>query len=380
MRAIHTGNTYHIYDNSVQLYNGLPPKIYGVNFDPMKGFSLYAKSNISIKEKVYGVHETKIDKVFSAFKSFDRSLGVILSGDKGIGKSLFAKMLCAKAVELDYPVIIVDEFVPGIAQYIESIDQETVVLFDEFDKTFKKSRNDDAPDAQAGMLSLFDGTSVNKKLFCVTCNEMMDLNNFLVDRPGRFHYHFRFEYPTAEEIGVYMRDHLPENKHSEIDKVVEFARKVNLNYDCLRAICYELNRADNFEDAVSDLNIIKPKHGQDVKIFVLFEDGSRFWERHNVDLFGDDDVEMDFGNGSAADDDYIIITFNPCEMIYSDQLGGYYLSSDRLTIKEVDDVNDPESWVNKHHGEYVSTHRAKHVTGILIKPMINQKSIHYFKA
>ena len=44
-----------------------------------------------VTEKAYGVHTEKLEKVMDSFKLFSRSLGVILSGDKGIGKSLFAK-------------------------------------------------------------------------------------------------------------------------------------------------------------------------------------------------------------------------------------------------------------------------------------------------
>ena len=48
-----------------------------------------------VKEKVYGIHPKKADKVFKAFTKFERNLGVILSGDKGIGKSLFARILAS---------------------------------------------------------------------------------------------------------------------------------------------------------------------------------------------------------------------------------------------------------------------------------------------
>ncbi len=113
-----------------------------------------------VKEKVYGIHPKKADKVFKAFTKFERNLGVILSGDKGIGKSLFARILASKAVEYGYPVIIIDQFIPGIASYIESIEQEAVFLFDEFDKTFGSIRpGDNEGDPQSGLLSLFDGTS-----------------------------------------------------------------------------------------------------------------------------------------------------------------------------------------------------------------------------
>ena len=380
MRAVNAGNTYHIYDNTVQLYNGLPAGAYKIEFSQMQGFSLSGHPAISIGEKVYGVHEVKVDKVIAAFKSMHRSLGVILSGDKGIGKSLFAKLLCAKAIQLGYPVIIVDCFYPGVGNFIDSIDQEAIVLFDEFDKTFKASKNDDRPDAQAALLSLFDGTSMHKKLFCVTCNDLIGLNDFLVNRPGRFHYHFRFEYPTKEEIETYMMDHLSEDKHGEISKVVDFARKVNLNYDCLRAISYELARCDTFEEAVSDLNIIKPDYGQHVKMFILFADGSRFSETNSLDLFSDEEHDLTFGDGSPACDDYLSIKFTAADAVYSEQYGGFFIPANRLEVKNESEVDDPESWVMKHHGDYVNAHKAEDVIGMVIRPSVSRKSIHYFNA
>lgn len=379
MRAINNGNAYHIYDNSVKLYNGLPAQIYGINFHPMQGFSLFQRADIFIAEKIYGVHNDKVNKVLSSFKTFGRSLGVILSGDKGIGKSLFAKMLCQKAVEEGYPVIVCDTCYPGIAQFIDSIDQEVVVLFDEFDKTFKKSKNDDAPDAQANMLSLFDGVSMNKKLFCVTCNELHQLNTFLVNRPGRFHYHFRFDYPNNEEIEVYMQDHIPENKYNQIEKVVNFSRKVNLNYDCLRAIAYEITRCATFEEAISDLNIIKPDYGQKCKVYILFDDDSRYHEFFNIDTFSDETEEFDFGDGSEANDDYLTVKFAPSEATYSEVHGGFYLPVGRFEVTNSSVINDQDSWVMRNHGDYVNNHLAKNVVGILIKPSFDRKNIHYYR-
>ena len=49
--------------------------------------------------KIYGVHTEKVFKVLNSFEKVNRSLGVILSGDKGIGKSLFAKLLAIEAMK-----------------------------------------------------------------------------------------------------------------------------------------------------------------------------------------------------------------------------------------------------------------------------------------
>ena len=209
MKAISIGSRYEIHNDSLKAYDALPAKTYTVRFAQMSGFYLEERTDLAVKEKVYGVHTEKANKVLKSFALFKRSMGVILSGDKGIGKSLFARCLCEQAVAAGHPVIIIDQFVPGIASYIESIDQEAVFLFDEFDKTFGDIRTgDNEANPQSKLLSLFDGTAQGKKLFIITCNSLYRLNDYLINRPGRFHYHFRFDYPTPEEILEIGRAHV----------------------------------------------------------------------------------------------------------------------------------------------------------------------------
>lgn len=224
MRVIRIGERYSISTDEVETYDLLPVKTYVVLYNEKDGFYLTEHTNIEVREKIYGVHENKVNKVLRAFEVFKRSLGTILSGDKGIGKSIFAKLLCQKALEKGYPVLIADEAYRGIAHFIEKIEQECVVLFDEFDKTFKSNKENDE---QAKLLSLFDGTAGGKKMYIVTCNELRGLNDYILNRPGRFHYHFRFEYPTAEAIREYLNDKLEKQFYGEIEKVIEFAGRIN---------------------------------------------------------------------------------------------------------------------------------------------------------
>ena len=135
MKAISTGNVYRIYDDTLKTYDKLPAQPYVVRFAMHTGFYLERYSDIEITEdKIYGVHPEKVLKVLDSFSRYNRSLGVILSGDKGIGKSLFAKLLAIEAMKKGLPLIIVDRHIGGIASYLESIEQEVMVLFDEFDK------------------------------------------------------------------------------------------------------------------------------------------------------------------------------------------------------------------------------------------------------
>lgn len=288
MRIINTGNTYRTYDDSLKTFEKLPALTYIVRFSQMSGFYLEKYADIEIKEKVYGVHTEKIDKVLRAFSKTQKNLGVILSGDKGIGKSLFAKILSVAAIEKGMPVIIVDQYIPGIASFLEEIEQEVVVLFDEFDKTFGGVKAQDGmADPQTEMLALFDGISQGKKLFVITCNNLNSLSDYLVNRPGRFHYHFRFEYPSDEEISEYMKDKIEEKYYGEIKKVILFAHKVYLNYDCLRAIAFELNFGLSFEEAIRDLNIIN-LNKLTYKAVLRLKDGAEAETRIVVDLFDKD--------------------------------------------------------------------------------------------
>ncbi len=94
MKAIKIGTRVDIYNDAVTTYNELPARSYIVRFAEMTGFYLEEYSNIQVKEdKIYGEHMKKVHKVLNAYKKFDRNLGVILSGNKGIGKSMFARLL-----------------------------------------------------------------------------------------------------------------------------------------------------------------------------------------------------------------------------------------------------------------------------------------------
>jgi len=370
MKAVSTGNTFQIYSNDLKTYETLPAQCYSVRFDKHTGFFLEKHTDIEIKEsKIYGVHENKVEKVLRSFKMFHRNLGVILSGDKGIGKSLFAKLLSVRAIESGIPLILVDRYVPGVEAFIESIDQEVMVLFDEFDKTFADVRaSDNSADAQAELLSLFDGMAQGKKLFVITCNELYKLNDYLVNRPGRFHYHFRFEYPSVPEIQEYLQDKLNKQYWKEIEKVIAFSRRIPLNYDCLRAIEFELNNGDSFDEAIKDLNILNISK-EVYRITVSFENGLSGTVREaSLDLF---------------DPESHAHVWIPCQY---KSLDGFYIDFDTIhcafdsvsgqTIVPAEKVNltfDEYDEEDKQNAEHIRTMKMNDLV-ILRKPT---KALHY---
>lgn len=343
MKIISVGNRYEIYDDGLKIYDTLPPKNYIVRFNIMSGFYLEESSEITIKEeKIYGIHNAKVNKVINTFRIFKRNLGVILSGNKGMGKSLFATLLSVEAIRNNLPLIIVDRHYSGISSYLDSIHQECVILFDEFDKTFGSIKvGDGEPDPQASMLSLFDGLSQGKKLFVITCNELRSLNDYLINRTGRFHYHFRFEYPTTEEITEYLEDKLDKKYYCEIKNVIAFSRKVDLNFDSLRAIAFEINLGESFKNAIKDLNIINLDN-EHYLLTLHFKNGNVLKSsKCQFNLFNNDEVDEWLKNDSG--EYFGTVNFNTSNCIYNPNIGTSVVMGEFINFKIYEDLSEEKS-------------------------------------
>ena len=364
-----SGNIYEIFDNSLRTFDQLPPQTYVVRFSKNRGFFLEKYVEIEINEnKIYGVHLEKVNKVLSSFGKFNRNLGVILSGDKGIGKSLFAKLLAVESIKRNIPLIVVDTYIPGISSYLENIKQEVMVLFDEFDKTFGEiHQNDGEASPQAQLLGLFDGVSGGKKLFVITCNELRKVNDYLINRPGRFHYHFRFEYPSAKEISEYLTDKLPEKYYGEIDNVVAFSKKISLNYDCLRAIAFELSSGVNFKDAIGDLNIINTE-SERYTVTLHYANGLVASAKSvYIDLFSGDDEEETIYLLDSKGRNFVDVSFNVSDCKFDTQRMMNIITGEdvRPVYDSDDEYKDIVSQAKSTTIEYLSLSRQK------------DKNIHY---
>lgn len=141
MNVVNAGAMYQVYGEEVQTFKNLPIQTYTIGFHPQRGCWLNKHIDLDTKEDfVYGSHSRRVEKIFNSFSVVDRNFGVILSGKKGIGKSLMARMIAEKGIENGLPVIIVDAPCPGISDFLSSIEQEVVIIFDEFGKNFCEKR------------------------------------------------------------------------------------------------------------------------------------------------------------------------------------------------------------------------------------------------
>ena len=331
MTIVNTGDTYEVYGDALKTHDTLPAGMYKLRFAQSRGFFLQKQQDASaVTERLYGDVRAKAMKALKTFPIFGRSLGVLLSGDKGMGKTLCARVLAAEAMKIGLPVIMVDLYTPGIASFLESIRQEVMVMLDEFDKVFYA----DGDDPQDELLALFDGMTSEKKLFVATCNSLYRLNDCFLSRPGRFHYHFRFDYPNGTEIATYLQDIVDKQFWGEIEKIVAFASKVSLNYDCLRAIAFELNEGERFEDVVKYINIVRDEDEPPTYHATLHcSDGSVLRSNTNrLDLFNHGKkISITLYTNSfvpIAD-----ITFHPSAVVYDSVLHQAVIHPDKFIVE-----------------------------------------------
>lgn len=323
MKVIKAGTRSEIFPNTIIMSEKLNAACYTVAFHPQKGFWLEDRPMVQVGEqKLYGDHEAKLTKVMQSYCIFERNLGILLSGAKGIGKSLFMRGLAVRYIDMGKPVIFVDRYVPGIAEFINQIEQECMVVFDEFDKVFGSidENRGTGGDPQTEMLTLFDGTSVGKKLFVITCNKISELHEVLINRPGRFHYHFRFEYPTPDEVRQYLKDNCHADAYRNYgEDVVMFTQKVDINYDCLRAIAFELNLGESFSDAINCLNIVNTT-SQHFRISAVSDEGKVYTlvHRYALDSFSNETYHITWEKSYC---DYSGISFIPTHIAWASEHG-----------------------------------------------------------
>jgi hypothetical protein len=233
-----------ISGNAISILDRLPAAIYELSFNKETGFSLNEVDNrFSIADKFYGEVQAITDRVLRTFDITEGNLGVLFSGPKGLGKSMTARNICAEAIRKNLPVILVTEHFENITPFIETISQSVVIVFDEFEKLYPDRRRTDRNDidGQESLLNLFDSTLSGKKLFLLTCNDISDLSEYLLNRPGRLFYHFKAHRLSIDEITEYCADNLPSEMGGLIPEICSLGTRIaDFSYDMLKAVIFEL--------------------------------------------------------------------------------------------------------------------------------------------
>ena len=260
---IRSGNTFKVADKAaIDIQETLPVGNYIVKQDQFGNYFLETVDSFEFKGKKYGDNDRNRDRIFSTFMSRPAATGVMLTGEKGSGKTLLAKTLAIKCAEEGIPCILINQPWRGedFNSLLQDISQPCMILFDEFEKVYEH-------DQQEEMLTLLDGVFPSKKLFVLTCNDKWRVNQHMRNRPGRIFYMLDFKGLTGEFIREYCYDNLTDKSLKTIDSVVTVGSLfTEFNFDMLKALVEEMNRyGETAQEAMQMLNA-KPE----------FDDGSMY--------------------------------------------------------------------------------------------------------
>lgn len=254
------GNSFRPADEAdLDLHEKLPAGNYIIKLDQFNNLYFEQVDSFSINHKLYGDNPRYTDRIINTFLDRPNSTGILLTGEKGSGKSLLAKTISIAAAELGIPTLIINSPYHGdsFSKFIQDIEQPCVMIWDEFEKVYDE-------DEQKGILTLLDGVFPSKKLFVLTCNEKWRINQHMRNRPGRIYYAIDFTGLDINFIVDYCTDNLNYPEHT--DQICKISTMFSeFNFDMLKALVEEINRyGETPQEAIKMLNT-KPEHDDNVK-------------------------------------------------------------------------------------------------------------------
>lgn len=277
------GDTYHpASEASMDMHPELPVGNYIIKKDPYENLYFQKIDDFQFPSKRYGDNEKHAARILHTFMDREVSTGVMLTGEKGSGKSLLAKCLAMDAAaKLNVPTLIINDPWCGdkFNQFIQEIQQPCIVLFDEFEKVYKS-------DEQEAILTLLDGVFPSKKLFVFTCNDKWRVDQHMRNRPGRIYYMLDFKGLSVEFIEEYCNDNLNNKSHIEnICKISTLFSK--FNFDMLKSLVEEMNRYNETpQEALTMLNA-KPEFDTDsVRFNVQLQINGVAVDKDDIDRHG----------------------------------------------------------------------------------------------
>lgn len=188
-------------------------------------FTLNGEMNLPKKVFTTKKDEVFIKRVLHSFNNDDKNTtGILLTGEKGTGKTVTAKVIAERA---NLPIIVVhpETLLTELNGFFKSFDDPVCILFDEVDKNF----------TTRDLLTFLDGIQKTaKKLVIMTANDSNRVDEFLKNRCSRVRYYRN--YSMIEDAKEYAEMIAKDRGIENIDEVVNYCIK-NIKYPSIDNIC-----------------------------------------------------------------------------------------------------------------------------------------------
>lgn len=233
------------------------------------GFYLTMKSEQANPDKIYGSVPETAERIINSFKERPgKTTGVLLTGEKGSGKTMLMNNLSSQLAAQGIPTIIINNNYTGddFNSFISSITQPAMLSFDEFEKVYSESEQNE-------ILTLLSGLFETHKLVVMTVNNEQGVNKHMRNRPGRLFYRIRYNGVEESAIRQYCGDRLKNQAHT--DDVVALSENImGFNFDMLVCLVEEMNRYDEpVAKAIKLMNIDFVAFNSTYDVTLITKDG-----------------------------------------------------------------------------------------------------------
>lgn len=296
------GNRFNQYQKDNEL-DSLPVGIYTLEYAPFAPMYLSLKQpKFEFSYKLYGTGEHFPERVIKKFQNSKANLGVLLCGLKGTGKTVEAELICNLS---GLPVILVtQDYNKGadLIHFLSTVDQEVVVMIDEYEKIFGKAD---------GLLSIMDGAlnARQRRLFVLTANTPY-ISDAMIDRPSRIHYLKKYGNLSVAVINEVVSDML-ENQQFH-DQVIEYLSVIDIvTIDIVKTVVSEVNLFNeppqNFKNLLnvtvvdhSRWDLVDEDEGVELMRFATSDMLNPFMKTYNLRLKEYGDHWVDYGEISSC--------------------------------------------------------------------------------
>ena len=316
-------------------FEKLPIGVYNLGLD-QKGYFLTKTSDFKFPKKIYG-DLSIVDRCIKTYESKKRNVGILLSGLKGGGKTITAKLLATK---INKPIINISAPYSG-PEFIDFITDpilgDCVIFLDEYEKTYCNNKNSD--DGNDSLLSLLDGPYETHHLFIFTVNQT-NINSNLINRPSRILYSKEYHGLSQEDVIEIAEDKLEDKTFME-DLLITSNKIYQLSFDILISLIEEVNRFhEPASKCIEYMNLTPRQTSFNIKQWYINEEGK---------------VESDYAGwncGISYDEegDMIIIVHYNYTLCYKD--GQMRRNDTDITVK----VNDIKKVNNDTYEVFLKTY------------------------